>query len=68
MKEQEQKPNAWLTMTPDKDLEQKREIRKIILRSLNNFFETQSSYDVLLSRQLLAKDIEENLHKENKIK
>ena len=46
MKEQEQKPNAWLTMTPDKDLEQKREIRKIILRSLNNFFETQSSYDV----------------------
>ena len=46
----------------------KQEVRKIILDSLNNFFDSQIVYDTPISRKLLAKDIEENLIKKDKIK
>ena len=46
----------------------KQEVRKIILDSLNNFFDSQIVYDTPISRKLLAKDIEENLRQKDKIK
>jgi len=55
-------------MTSNKEeVRDKKEVREIILKSLNNFFENQIVHNTTISRQLLAKDIEENLNKENKI-